>query len=78
MATLTDMQSKVQELIAAQAQKVARQATKDSALQAQVVAIQTELDALKAGALTPENQAIVDKAVSDLQVVVTAINAEAV
>jgi hypothetical protein len=78
MSTLLDIQNQVIALQEAQIAEAARQDTKVGALNTALIAIQSELDVLKAAELSPENQAIVDKAVIDIAGVIAALNAEAV
>ena len=79
MATLKDLQEKIDTLEAAETEREARDVAQDAATTAQIAALQTSIDELKAiiagGGLSPENQAIVDASVTRLDAVVTSLNA---
>jgi hypothetical protein len=85
MATLTEVQANVIALQAAQVAEQARQDAKNLALQntitgvnATLATVQAELDALKAGGQTPENQVIIDDVNAKVLAVTVALNAAAV
>ena len=85
MSTLSDIATKVTELQTSQIAEASRQDAKNATLtiaiatvNATLATVQAELDALKAGGQTPENQILIDKAVSDIAGVVAALNAQAI
>lgn len=85
MTLLTDVQSQVIALATAQIAEAARWDAKISTLNttitgvnATLATVQAELDALKAGGQTPENQAIIDDISTKVISITTALNAEAI
>lgn len=85
MSTLLDVQNNVIALQTAQIAEQARQDTKQSALQtaiagvnATLATVQAELDVLKTGGQTPENQAVIDDVNAKVLAVTVALNAAAV
>jgi hypothetical protein len=85
MALLTEVQTNAVALQTAFAAEQARQNAKNAAFQtaidganATLVAVQAELDALKAGGQTPENQAVIDDINAKIVEVTNGLNAAAV
>jgi hypothetical protein len=85
MSTLVAVQANAVALTDAFNAEQARQATKNAAFQAAIdganaslAAVQAELDALKAGGQTPENQAIIDDIDAKITAVTAGLNAAAV
>lgn len=85
MATVNEVQAQANALTDAFTAEQARQAAKNGALQSQIdagvaalAAIQAELDALKNGGQTPENQAIIDDISAKVVNVTNGLNGSAV
>ena len=85
MALLIEVQAASVALQVAFAAEQSRQAAKNAALQSQIdtatatlATVQAELDALKAGGQTPENQAIIDDVNAKIVEVTNGLNAAAV
>lgn len=85
MASLTEVQTSAVALQEALTAEQARQAAKNVTFQAAIdganatlVAVQAELNALKAGGQTPENQVIIDDISAKVLAVTTGLNAAAV
>lgn len=79
MATLAQLQTKVDELTQAGADREARDVAQDAVTTAQIALLQTTINELRAiiegGALSIENQAIVDAAVVKVQATIDSLNA---
>lgn len=76
MALITDLQTKVTELDAAQKAEAQRQADRAVALNTQIATLQATIDELRSATiLLPADQAIVDAAVLGIQGVIDALNA---
>ena len=79
MSTITDLQAEVSKLKTAAADREARDVAQDTATAAQVAALNTTIEELKAlvaaGGITPEQQAALDGMSTDIQAVVTSLNA---
>jgi hypothetical protein len=79
MSSIKELQTKVDELTAAEADREARDVAQDAVTQQQITLLQTTIDELRAiiegGALSPENQAIVDASVVKLQATIDSLNA---
>lgn len=79
MASLLDLQAKVDELIQAGVEREARDIAQDAVTQQQIALLQITIDELRAiivgGGLSPENQAIVDASILKVQATIDSLNA---
>lgn len=79
MATLKELQTKIDELTQAGVDREARDVVQDGVTQQQIALLQTTIDELRAiinaGGLTPENQAIVDASIVKVQATIDSLNA---
>ena len=79
MASLVSLQAKIDELAAAQAEREARDIVQDEVTAGQIATLQTTVDELRAiiegGALSPENQVIIDSSIAKVQATIDSLNA---
>jgi len=79
MASLVELQAKVDELVAVEQAREARDIVQDEVTAGQIATLQTTVDELRAiiegGALSPENQAIIDSSIAKVQATIDSLNA---
>jgi len=79
MATLQDLQTKIDALTQAEAEREARDVAQDAVTTQQIAVLQqtvTDLqNSIASGSLSPANQAIVDSAVAKVQATIDSLNA---
>ena len=79
MATVQELQTKVDQLIASEAAREARDVAQDQVTAAQIAALQGQLNALQAvvaaGGLSPADQAAIDAITANITAVITSLDA---
>jgi hypothetical protein len=79
MASIAELQAKVDALVQAEADREARDVAQDAATTAQIAMLQQSIADLNAiiasGGLSPENQALLDSMATKLDAVVASLNA---
>ena len=79
MATVQELQAKVNDLVASAAAREARDVAQDAVTAAQIKSLQDQVTALQAlgstAGLTPEQQAAVDAMIASVQAVITSLDA---